>query len=61
MENTTVLQISELRQNRVDRVLRRCAKLLSAGLRSVGAAWFDPRSCNAFWIGAFPVAWNSDK
>ncbi len=61
MENTTVLQISELRQNPVDRVLRRCGKLLSAGLRSVGAAWFDPRNCNAFWIGAFPVTWDSDK
>ena len=61
MENTTILQVSELHQNPVDRVLRRCGKLLSAGLRSVGAAWFDPRNCNAFWIGAFPVAGESDK
>ncbi len=61
MENTTILQISELRQNPVDRVLRRCGKLLSRGLRSVGAAWFDPRNCNAFWIRAFPVAGESDK
>ncbi len=61
MENTTILQISELRQNPVDRVLRRCGKLLAAGLRSVGAAWVDPRNCNAFWIGAFPVTWDSDK
>ena len=61
MENTTILQISELRQNPADRVVRRCGKLLSAGLRSVGAAWFDPRNCNAFWIGAFPVTWDSGK
>ena len=61
MENTTILQISELRQNPADRVVRRCGKLLSAGLTSVGAAWFDPRNCNAFWIGAFPVTWDSDK
>jgi len=61
MENTTILQISVLRQNPIDRVLRCCGKLLSAGFRSVGAAWFDPRNCNAFWIGAFPVAWDSDK
>ena len=61
MENTTILQISELRQNPVDRVLRRCGKFLAAGLRSVGAAWVDPRNCNAFWIGAFPVTWDSDK
>ena len=65
MENTsattTILQISQLRRNPADLVLHGCGKLLYACLKTIAAAWFDPRNCNVFWIGAFPATWDSRK
>jgi len=58
---TTIQPISQLRQNPADLFVRRCGKLLHAGLKGMGAAWCDPRNCNVFWIGASPETWDSRK
>jgi hypothetical protein len=65
MENTTAAtklsQIFGPPQSVAVSLLRRCSNLLVAGLKGIGAAWCDPRTCNAFWIGGVPEMWEERK
>ncbi len=65
MENTTAAttlsRISVPRQDLAAIALRRCGRLLVAGLKGIGAAWCDPMTCSAFWIGGIPAMWDDRK
>ena len=58
---TTQSPVTKTRLNRAPAVLRRCGDLLVGGLKSMSAAWCDPMTCNAYWIGAHPAVWGNRK
>ena len=37
------------------------AALLIDSLKGLSAAWRDPMTCNAYWIGAHPAVWGNRK
>lgn len=65
MENTnastTRSPVTKTREFAATAMLRRCGEMLINGLKSVGAAWCDPMTCNAYWIGAHPGIWGVRK
>ncbi len=65
MENMTTATIHspvpKTGQKPAAAVLRRCGGLLIDGLKGMSAAWCDPMTCNAYWIGASPAIWGARK
>lgn len=47
--------VTKPRQNAAIAVLRRCGEMLIDVLKSMSAAWCDPMTCSAYWIGADPT------
>jgi len=52
---------TKTRQNPPAAVLRRSGELLIECLKGISAAWCDPMTCNAYWIGASPAIWGNRK
>lgn len=65
MENlnaaTTNSPVTKSCKNAAAAVLRRCGEMLFDGLKGINAAWGDPMTCNAYWIGGSPTIWGVRK
>ena len=58
---TTHSPVTKIRHDATAAVVRRCAEMLIDGLKGMSAAWCDPMTCNAYWIGANPAIWGVRK
>ena len=65
MENTTSATILSLETQSTRKpatvALHIAGRLLLSCLKSMGAAWRDPMTCSAFWIGGSPAIWGVRK